>query len=213
MVSLSTALFTFLLLLAIYHSLEYILARKFHPGTTSKDSWLFSKEYLAALLIGLFEFLLEWKLIPQFKSSPFAHFCFILGLAGAILGDCVRKAAIVTNSVGFTHQINVDKRPEHQLCTRGVYSWCRHPGYFGWWVFACSTQVMLCNPVALPLFFTACRGFFLPRVRYEEHLLVRFFDVSYAKYMQEVPALLPNFLRPSGIKRLWRQARKGTKLQ
>lgn len=52
----------------------------------------------------------------------------------------------------FTHDIQLQRRPGHDLVTRGVYSLARHPGYLGWLVWAPATQLLLGNPVCTVAF-------------------------------------------------------------
>ena len=57
----------------------------------------------------------------------------------------------------FTHLIKTERRPGHELVTTGVYRVLRHPGYFGWFVWACGTQILLCNVICTVLFYLVVR--------------------------------------------------------
>ena len=100
-------------------------------------------------------------------------------------------------SSNFSHIIEEEQRPEHQLVTHGVYSCLRHPAYFGYFWWAVGTQaavvhhgpspssphaprrapmqVLLANPVCVCAYAVASFLFFRHRIPYEEHFLVRFF--------------------------------------
>lgn len=74
-----------------------------------------------------------------------------------LAGELLRKAAILTAGTSFTHLVQLTRRPQHVLVTRGVYRFCRHPGYCGWFIWAVGTQVLLLNPVCAVLFTGAVR--------------------------------------------------------
>lgn len=74
------------------------------------------------------------------------------GLALLLCGEALRKAAMVTAGRSFTHAVAVKKRDVHDLVTRGVYRWARHPGYLGWLLWAVGTQLLLANPASVVLF-------------------------------------------------------------
>lgn len=48
---------------------------------------------------------------------------------------------MITAGTSFTHLISYDKRRDHRLVTRGVYSLFRHPSYVGWFWWSVGTQV------------------------------------------------------------------------
>lgn len=69
---------------------------------------------------------------------------FYISVCGVLLvlfGESLRKASMITASTNFNHYVQYVKRPGHQLVTRGVYSWCRHPSYVGWFYWSVGTQV------------------------------------------------------------------------
>lgn len=99
------------------------------------------------------------------------------------------------------------------LVTHGIYRFCRHPSYLGWWLFAVGTQVLwssrgcmwiinvflqvlLHNPFCTLGFFYGAYRFFVARVPFEEETLVEFFGDEYITYRRSVPLLLP-FIRDS----------------
>merc|ERR1712196_56835 len=111
----------------------------------------------------------------------------LLGMCMVTVGECFRKGALLTAGFGFTHAIEMEKRDEHKLATTGVYAFCRHPGYLGWYLWAVGTQVMLCNPVSIVLFYYVSYKFFADRIPFEERLLIKFFGDQYLDYKKKVP--------------------------
>ena len=70
----------------------------------------------------------------------------------------------------------------HQLVQHGLYSILRHPSYDGWFLWSVSTQLLLGNPICLPLYVYASYSFFARRIPFEEAALLRIFGEEYAKY-------------------------------
>ena len=91
----------------------------------------------------------------------------------------------------FTHLVAYEKEKSHILVTHGVYKFSRHPGYFGWFVWSLSTQVLLANPLSFCIFLFAVYQFFPPRIHYEELCLVNFFGQDYIDYLLSTPTRIP----------------------
>ena len=141
------------------------------------------------MVFAVVEYLLELYFLPWLKAEP--HPVVYIGLVMAVAGDGIRKAAIITAGQSFTHLIQTEGRPEHRLVTWGVYSVWRHPGYFGWSLWAVGTQVLLRNPLATPLFAYAAFSFFADRIPYEEAHLLGIFGAKYDKYRRATPTRMP----------------------
>jgi protein-S-isoprenylcysteine O-methyltransferase len=75
--------------------------------------------------------------------------------------------------------------------TYGVYRYIRHPGYFGFFVFALGTQTMLQNPVTIVVFAVVLWRFFSERIRAEERGLISMFGREYELYRDRTPTWLP----------------------
>lgn len=91
----------------------------------------------------------------------------------------------------FHHLVQDKKAPTHVLVTDGIYSWLRHPSYFGWTVWALGTQIILGNPVSFVAYGFAAYSFFKGRIPYEEYKLHQFFGQDYADYCKKVPIRMP----------------------
>ena len=117
----------------------------------------------------------------------------LLGALCVVLGEALRKVAILTARRNFTHLIRTERAQEHQLVRHGVYSLMRHPSYCGWFLWALGTQLLLVNPtsllrtrrpflrvltavvVARAVFAYVSFNFFARRIPFEEHYLQQFF--------------------------------------
>ena len=99
--------------------------------------------------------------------------------------------SMMTAKSNFTHVIKDEKDDSHVLVTTGIYSWMRHPSYFGWFYWSIGTQLLLCNPICFLGYTYASWKFFDDRIRYEEYNLINFFDQQYIEYMKNTPVRIP----------------------
>lgn len=177
------------LAIIFFHSSEYILAVAMHGRSNiSLKSLLISKEYLLAMFFSLLEYLIEIVLFPGLKEHWWVS---NLGLAIVIIGEVIRKAAIITAGQAFTHLIKVYHEEHHKLITHGIYRFIRHPGYCGFFIWSVGTQIMLCNPISTIAFAIVVWRFFARRIPYEEYFLRQFFGSQYVEYAQGVPSGVP----------------------
>ncbi|KAJ4815881.1 Protein-S-isoprenylcysteine O-methyltransferase [Rhynchospora pubera] len=147
-----------------FHVSEYLLAIYFHGrSNVSCSSLLISKHYVIAMAFALIEYIVEITLIPQWKENWFLSNC---GLVMILVGEVIRKVAIVTAGRAFTHMIRIYYEEHHELITHGIYSIMRHPSYCGFFIWAIGTQVMLRNPISLIAFVLVMWRFFFRRIPY-----------------------------------------------
>ncbi|PON50256.1 Protein-S-isoprenylcysteine O-methyltransferase [Parasponia andersonii] len=177
------------LAIVFFHSSEYLLAVAFHgrPNVTLA-SLLISKHYLFAMIFSLLEYVVEVLLLPELKEHWWISY---LGLALVIIGEMVRKLAIITAGIAFTHLIRTRRDEHHELVTHGIYRYMRHPGYSGFFIWSVGTQIMLCNPFSTIGFAIVVWRFFYQRIPYEEFFLRRFFGARYDEYAQRVSSGVP----------------------
>ncbi|KAF5737947.1 putative protein-s isoprenylcysteine O-methyltransferase [Tripterygium wilfordii] len=108
-----------------FHGSEYLLAIMFHGRSNVRlSSLLISKNYLLAMLVSLMEYATEIVLFPSLKEYWWIS---NLGLASVVVGEVMRKLAIITGGRAFTHLIKIYHEEHHKLITHGVYRFCRHP--------------------------------------------------------------------------------------
>lgn len=181
-------LWAFLAALLVYHASEFLLAAIYMRHELGWSSLLITKPYAAAMAAALLEHALWAWLLPWLHRLDAVA---LAGLALVVLGEALRKAAMVTAKGAFTHKIRVQRSPEHQLVTHGVYRHVRHPGYLGWFLWSVGTQVLLVNPVCVVAFAVMAWGFFSERIEYEEAMLVHFFGPEYELYRARTPTWIP----------------------
>ncbi|XP_028766951.1 protein-S-isoprenylcysteine O-methyltransferase A [Neltuma alba] len=172
-----------------FHGSEYLLALSIHGrSNVSLNSLLISKSYLLAMLFSLVEYVIEVTLFPELKEYWAIS---NLGLAMVVIGEIIRKMAIITAGRAFTHVIRVHYDERHQLITHGIYKFIRHPGYCGFLIWSVGTQIMLCNPLSTIAFAAVVWRFFAKRIAYEEFFLRQFFGAQYEEYSRRVVSGVP----------------------
>lgn len=176
--------------LALFHYSEYLVTAVNNPKSLSLDSFLLnhSLEYTVAALSSWIEFTLENFFWPELKQMTWLS---VAGLLMVVLGECLRKAAMFTAGSNFNHVVQNEKSDSHTLVTSGVYAWCRHPSYVGWFYWSIGTQVVLCNPVCGVAYALTVWRFFRDRTEEEEISLIHFFGDEYLEYKKRVPTGLP----------------------
>ncbi|XP_008804909.1 probable protein-S-isoprenylcysteine O-methyltransferase [Phoenix dactylifera] len=182
-------LLRFLAAVLFFHGSEYILAASIHGrSSVTLSSLLISKQYAVAMICALLEYKIELVFFPELKENWWMS---NIGLMMVIIGEVIRKAAVLTARRSFTHTIRVYYENHHQLITHGIYRFMRHPGYCGFFIWATGTQLMLCNPICIVAFTMVTWRFFYRRIRFEEFFLRQFFGSQYVEYARRVPSGLP----------------------
>ncbi|PIC55639.1 hypothetical protein B9Z55_000831 [Caenorhabditis nigoni] len=176
-----TRYFVFLFL---FHFTEFVFTALTNRRSLRPDSFLLNHSvgYWLAAGISWVEFGIEAYFFPGIKSYPVLW----IGTIGCIIGEICRKLAMIHAGLGFTHRLAMTKRVDHRLVKDGIYAYMRHPGYFGWFVWAVSTQIVLCNPICFVVYAYVTWHFFASRIYDEERDLIAFFGDAYVEYQREV---------------------------
>lgn len=180
----------YLITLCIYHYTEFFSELLFHFKDLQKDAFLIyqNKNWVFSTLSSFLEYFIEIFLFPKLKDIKIL---FILGLIMTIVGQYFRVSALFTGKSNFTHKIQLTKRKTHVLVKHGIYSICRHPSYFGFFLWSVGIEVMCINPLCIIGFTYILFIFFKNRIEVEEKYLIKFFGMEYIKYKREVGALIP----------------------
>ncbi|PIA47189.1 hypothetical protein AQUCO_01400105v1 [Aquilegia coerulea] len=172
-----------------FHSSEYVLAIHFHGrSNVPLSSLLISNQYVLAMAFSIVEYVLEIYLFPQMKEYWWIS---NIGLCLVLIGEVIRKLAIITAGRAFTHMIRTRHDDHHQLITHGIYRYIRHPGYCGFFIWAIGIQIMILNPLCTVAFVVVLWRFFAGRIEYEEYFLRHFFGSRYDEYALGVPSGVP----------------------
>ncbi|KAK8785944.1 hypothetical protein V5799_007690 [Amblyomma americanum] len=180
----------YLALLSVFHFSEYFVTAVTNPKSLTLDSFLLnhSREYGVAAACSWLEFFIERSLVPGLKQVWWVS---CLGLLMCVAGEGLRKAAMLTAGTNFNHIIQNHREQGHVLVTHGVYAFCRHPSYVGWFLWSVGTQVVLVNPICIIAYAVASWKFFRTRVEEEEITLLTFFGEDYVQYQKRTCTGLP----------------------
>ena len=180
----------YLITLTIYHYTEFFSEVLFHFQDLQKDAFLIyeNKRWVISTLSSFAESILGVYFFYEYKNIKIL---FILGLIMTIIGQYFRIASLFTGKSNFTHKIQLKKRKNHVLVKYGIYSICRHPSYFGFFIWSVGIEIMCVNPICTIAFAYILFQFFKARIELEEEYLIRFFGMEYIKYRRQVGVLMP----------------------
>lgn len=176
--------------LATFHFSEFLAIAWANPATLTIDSFILNHSivYGAAACFSWIEFFVERYYFCRMKLPSFISY---FGLILCISGEITRKLAMCTAKHNFNHYVQSDKSDDHQLITHGVYKFCRHPSYVGWFYWSIGTQLILQNPLCSIAYSLMSWYFFHERIISEEITLLKFFGDDYVEYQARVGTGLP----------------------
>ncbi|KAK0411983.1 hypothetical protein QR680_005966 [Steinernema hermaphroditum] len=179
----------YVFIISFFHISEFVVIALTNRPTLKRDSFLLnhSFEYWVAAIASWIEFAFEARYSPGIHSTRLSQFGFLL----CILGEVIRKTAMIQAAGAFTHLVATSKASSHYLVTDGLYSYMRHPGYVGWFLWSMGTQITLCNPFCILVYTYVTFQFFNDRIHDEERYLVEFFGQKYIRYQAAVPVGIP----------------------
>ncbi|KAI0874791.1 isoprenylcysteine carboxyl methyltransferase [Hypoxylon argillaceum] len=185
--------------LSTFHFLEFWTTAKYNTSVASIDSFLLTANwpaYAIAHTAASLECLLTKLLFPNRAWAPFysGHIILLLGFVLVFVGQTARSLAMTQAGASFNHTIQRKKKDDHELVTTGLYSFLRHPAYFGFFYWGIGTQLVLGNPICFLGYLLVLWRFFSARIKSEESDLVRFFDDDYIDYRKRVGTGIP-FIR------------------
>lgn len=180
----------YMCVLSIFHYTEFLCMAYIQPKLVSVDSFVInhSVQYSIAAFASWVEFFVESYFFPEMKKT---YLVSDIGLVICIVGELLRKAAMLTASSNFNHLVQCEKADDHVLVTHGVYGIFRHPSYVGFFYWSIGTQLILVNPICMLSYTVACWMFFKERITIEEIMLLNFFGQQYCDYQQKVRTGLP----------------------
>ncbi|KAI0969190.1 putative isoprenylcysteine carboxyl methyltransferase [Xylaria arbuscula] len=185
--------------LSAFHFLEFWTTAKYNTAVAGIDSFLLTANwpaYAIAHVAASFECLLTNLLFPNRAWAPFysGHILLLVGFVVVFVGQAARSLAMVQAGPSFNHTIQRKKKDDHDLVTTGVYSFLRHPAYFGFFYWGIGTQLVLGNPICFTGYVIVLWKFFASRIKSEEGDLIRFFGEDYTDYKRRVGTGIP-FIR------------------
>jgi protein-S-isoprenylcysteine O-methyltransferase len=187
----------FLGTLSVFHFLEFWVTAQRNTTVANIDSFLLTQNwpsYAIAHSLAFLETIIVSVFFPNRNWSPFGipqSLYVIIGIILIIAGQSVRTIAMYQAGASFNHQVQQRRAATHTLVTRGVYSFVRHPSYFGFFWWGLGTQLVLGNVVCFCAYAAVLWTFFRDRIEHEEDKLVDFFGEDYQRYRKRVPTRIP----------------------
>ena len=131
----------YLMVLAFFHFSEYVTTGLSNPQNLSWDSFLVnhSLQYWVAMMVSWLEHGTLTYFLPQLRVN--LVMLTYMGCVVCMTGEVIRKQAMLHAGRNFNHLVQSHKSDDHHLVTSGIYAWCRHPSYVGWFLWSLGTQV------------------------------------------------------------------------
>lgn len=129
-----------------------------------------------------------WDLVRQQGSLYILSVQSIVGLALIAIGLTINLVAAGTLRRFYSSTLVI--KEDHQLITRGVYQFTRHPIYLGTIMVSIGVPVYVSTLYGL-LIMSALIPLFLHRIRIEEKMLTEEFGDAYRKYREATSKLIP----------------------
>ena len=120
-----------------------------------------------------------WGLVNQPQNLSMFPVQSIIGLALFIIGLTIMIVGQITLWQNYSGTVVI--REDHQLITRGIYHFTRHPIYLGT-LMACIGLPMYASSLSGILIMSALIPVFLLRIKIEERLLIEEFGDAYRAY-------------------------------
>lgn len=188
----------FVALLSLFHFLEFWITAYSNTSDASVLSFLLTSNgsaYTIAHSFALFECVISHVIHPEPILPSWVHYLLLAaGLSSVAMGQLIRTVAMNTAGKSFSHLVAHRKRATHELITHGLYSYFRHPSYFGYFWWGIGTQLICGNGISLVGFTIVLWYFFFKRIKGEEASLVKFFGNEYVEYKKRTSVGIP-FIR------------------
>jgi protein-S-isoprenylcysteine O-methyltransferase len=187
----------FLAVLSLFHFLEFWTTAAYNTRSAQISSFLLSSNgvaYQGAHGFAMCELMATHYFFPDrsWLPSHTLHFSLLYsGLGFIISGQIIRSVAMRDAGTNFNHIVQATKRSSHTLITTGIYSFLRHPSYFGFFWWAIGTQLVLGNICGFLVYLVVLWRFFSVRIEGEEALLVKFFGDEYVRYREKTRVGIP----------------------
>jgi protein-S-isoprenylcysteine O-methyltransferase len=164
----------FIATLSLFHFLEFWITARYNTFNAKVSSYLLTSNgsaYLSAHLAAMLEIIITSIYFPSLQDSWSNTYTVLFGLTLVLMGQIVRSIAMAQAGVSFNHIPAKSKKNDHVLVTKGLYSYLRHPSYFGYFFFAVGTQVVVGNKICCVSYLIILWFFFKDRINCKSLLL------------------------------------------
>ncbi|WPH02865.1 Hypothetical protein R9X50_00573300 [Acrodontium crateriforme] len=180
--------------LSLFHFLEYYTTARYNlPATRASSFLLFNNgtAYNIAHSLAASEIVISYFL-PSYQSwLVYPPWTVGFGATLIVVGQTVRSVAMAQAGTNFNHTPVRTRAADHELVTKGMYAYFRHPSYFGFFWWALGTQILVGNKLCLAGYAAALWKFFHDRIIAEEKSLVRFFGKDYEAFRERTRTGIP----------------------
>jgi protein-S-isoprenylcysteine O-methyltransferase Ste14 len=155
-------------------------------------SWWGTLEVVLLTIAGVAFFTpLVWIATPAFAFAdyPLDPIVFVSGTVCLALG--LRLLHRSHADLGTNWSITLAMRENHQLVTRGVYCWVRHPMYLSLLIYSVGHALVVPNWLAGPSYGVAIVLMFAFRLGPEERMMLEEFGKDYEAYRATTRRLIP----------------------
>ncbi|KAF2277044.1 ICMT-domain-containing protein [Westerdykella ornata] len=179
--------------LCLFHFLEFWITAEYNTPSAYVSSFLLTNgsRYRQAHTFAFLETIITSYFFPGWQARVNPPSVIALGIFMIVVGQTVRSWAMAQAGTNFNHQVQSEKNEGHELVTRGLYAWFRHPSYFGFFWWGLGTQVVLGNAVSFIGYAVVLWYFFKTRIEHEEKHLVEFFGKDYEDYRARTRVWIP----------------------
>lgn len=156
------------------------------PNKATLDSILFGLLSLGMFILPLIYCLTPWLDFANYSLPAFTGWAGALIIAGAV---AVFWRAHV--DLGANWSPTLETREKHELVTRGIYAFIRHPMYTSQWLWSVAQALLLPNWLAGALNLLIWTVFYALRVGAEEKMMLAAFGPAYEAYMKRTGRVFP----------------------
>lgn len=157
---------TFAICFSTFHFLEYWTTAAYNvPACRASSFLLFNngRAYTLANAFAAVEIVVA-GFFPTYQAFGVHALTIMIGVILVVVGQVVRSVAMVQASTNFNHIVQHERKDTHVLVTKGLYSYFRHPSYFGFFWWSIGTQLLVGNKVCLVGFAFVLWRFFSRRI-------------------------------------------------
>jgi len=153
----------------------------------SPNFW-WTRFWIIVLIILLGRFLFSTTGIQIFKPTNQFSIVEVVGIILTVIGLII--AIVARRTLGDNWSSDIELKKEHELITRGIYQYVRHPIYTGL-LFMGVGSIMALQTIWHTIFFIFMFGFLYFKMKKEETLMLKHFHKEYEAYMKKTKALIP----------------------
>jgi protein-S-isoprenylcysteine O-methyltransferase Ste14 len=153
---------------------------------TGREKILLALLFVAMFLVPLLYAATDWLDFANYTLPSWAGWLGVVLIGGAILVFWRAHA-----DLGLNWSPTLEIREQHQLVTRGIYGYIRHPMYASQLLWIIAQPLLLQNWIAGPIDLLVFIPFYFLRVGAEEQLMLEQFGDQYRSYRQKVGAVFP----------------------